>query len=256
MKAVILAGGFGTRITEESIYKPKPLIEIGGLPIICHIMKLYSKVGINDFIICAGYKQDVIKQYFSSYYVNNVDYEFDLKNNTIRYLEKHCDDWKVSVIDTGLNTMTGGRIKRISKYLPDNEPFCLTYGDGVSDVPIRKVIDFHNESGKIATLTAVHPESRFGFLDFDKDNVTAFREKKLTDVGWINGGFMVLEKEVIDYIKDDSTIFEREPLESLANNRELNAYKHDGFWQCMDSVRDKEKLQKLWDNNAAPWRCW
>ena len=255
MKAVILAGGFGTRISEESHLKPKPMIEIGDKPIIWHIMKMYSKCGINDFVICAGYKQHVIKEYFSDYSLYNSDITFDVRNNNVICHSNMSEPWTVTIADTGLNTMTGGRIKRIEKYI-DGDSFCLTYGDGVSDVPLDKVVEFHLKKKKIATLTAARPEGRFGILDFDGDDVTYFREKSKEDVGWINGGFMVLDKGVFDYIDGDSTVFEQDPMHRLAKDGQLNAYKHDGFWQCMDTLRDKEKLQKLWDTGNAPWKTW
>lgn len=256
MKAVILAGGFGTRISEESHLKPKPMIEIGNMPILWHIMKIYDYYGITDFIICAGYKQHVIKEYFSNYSLTNSDVTFDFKNNSLITHSNSSESWNVTISNTGLNTLTGGRIKRIDKYLGDDESFCLTYGDGLSDVPIDGVIDFHNKEGKLATITAVHPEGRFGIMDMSGNNVLAFREKKTEDVGWINGGFMVLDRKVIDYIDGDETTFEREPIENLAIDGQLNAYKHGGFWQCMDTLRDKEKLQKLWDSGSAPWKKW
>lgn len=256
MKAVILAGGFGTRITEESHLKPKPMIEIGGMPILWHIMKIYEHYGITDFIICAGYKQHVIKEYFSNYVLNNSDITFNFNDNSIITHKNSSEPWNVTISDTGLNTMTGGRIKRIEKYLENDDSFCLTYGDGVSDVPINNVIDFHKRESKLATITAVHPEGRFGTLDINNNDVFAFREKKTEDVGWINGGFMVLEREVIDYINDDQTTFENEPIEKLAKEGQLNAFKHAGFWQCMDTVRDMKKLQEMWDSGSAPWKKW
>lgn len=252
----MLAGGFGTRISEESHLKPKPMIEIGNMPILWHIMKIYASYGITDFIVCAGYKQHIIKEYFSNYALYNSDITFDFRNGSFTTHENSSEPWKVTVADTGLNTMTGGRIKRIDHYLQDDESFCLTYGDGLSDVPINNVINFHKKQGKIATITAVHPEGRFGVMDMDGDNVLSFREKSANDVGWINGGFMVLDRSVMDYIDGDETTFEREPIERLASNHQLNAYKHNGFWQCMDTLRDKEKLQKLWDSNNAPWKTW
>ncbi|NCA74455.1 MAG: glucose-1-phosphate cytidylyltransferase [Gammaproteobacteria bacterium] len=256
MKAVILAGGFGTRISEESHLRPKPMIEIGEQPILWHIMKMYTSYGITDFVICAGYKQHMIKEYFRDYATRCSDMTFDFTNGG--YVTSHRDDsepWKVTVVDTGLNTMTGGRIKRISRHIGD-ETFCMTYGDGVSDVPLDKVVDFHKNHKKKATLTAVRPEGRFGMMDMDGDAITAFREKNAVDSGWINGGFMVLEPEVFDMIEGDSTIFERGPIEHLASDGELMAYRHDGFWQCMDTMRDKEKLQELWDSGKAPWKNW
>ena len=251
-----MAGGFGTRISEESHLKPKPMIEIGNIPIMCHIMKLYSHFGIKEFVICAGYKQHVIKEYFSNYSLHNSDVTFDFKNNTTEIRCNNSEDWKVTIADTGLNTMTGGRIKRIDKYLENDESFCLTYGDGLSDVPLDILIKHHKNSGKIATITAVHPEGRFGIMDLSNNDVMAFREKNTEDVGWINGGYMVLNREIMDYIHDDSTVFEKEPLENLAKDGQLNAYKHTGFWQCMDTLRDKEKLQKMWDDDKAPWKMW
>lgn len=256
MKVVILAGGFGTRISEESHLKPKPMIEIGGKPILWHIMKLYSRYGYNDFIICAGYKQDYIKDYFYNYYLRCSDVTFDYTDNgRMTVHNSDTDPWKVTVVDTGLNTMTGGRIKRIGKYI-GNETFMVTYGDGVSDVPIDKVVEFHKKHGKIATLTAVHPDGRFGIMDVDGDAIKAFREKSTQDTGWVNGGFMVLEPEVLDYIKDDTIMFEREPVEKLCADGQLMAYKHKGFWHCMDTLRDKEALEKYWNSGKAPWKTW
>ena len=256
MKAVILAGGFGTRISEESHLKPKPMIEIGDKPILWHIMKIYGFYGITDFIICAGYKQHVIKEYFSNYALYNSDITFDFKNNSAIVHSNESEPWNVTVADTGLNTMTGGRVKRIEKYLDPDEPFLLTYGDGVTDAPIDKVIDFHRETGKIATILAVRPEGRFGTMDMNGNDVVSFREKSIDDVGWINGGFMVLEPSVIDYIDGDDTTFEQKPMELLTKDHEINAFKHDGFWQCMDTLRDKEKLQKMWYSGSAPWKVW
>ena len=253
MKAVILAGGFGTRISEESHLRPKPMIEIGGKPILWHIMKWYSKFGINEFIICAGYKQDVIKEWFANYFIHTSDITFDFTNGRdIIVHSQHAEPWKVTVVDTGLNTMTGGRVKRIQKYVGD-EPFCLTYGDGVCDVDIEKLIAFHKAQGHIATLTGVQPEGRFGIMDLDGDSILSFREKSKDDTGWINGGFMIFEPAVFDYIKDDTTILERDPLESIAAKGELDCYKHEGFWQCMDTLREKEKLEALWASGKAPW---
>ena len=253
MKAVILAGGFGTRISEESHLKPKPMVEIGGMPILWHIMKWYSKFGINEFIICAGYKQNVIKEFFANYYLHKADVTFDFENGgkMITHAE-HSENWHVTVVDTGLNTMTGGRIKRVKDYIGD-EPFCMTYGDGVSDVDINALIAFHKEQGHKATITGVQPAERFGFIDFNGNCVKSFREKSKEDAGWINGGFMVLEPEVLDYIDGDETVFERGPLERLANEGQLDCYKHDGFWQCMDTLREKEKLESLITSGNAPW---
>jgi len=256
MKAVILAGGLGTRISEESHLKPKPMIEIGDFPLLWHIMKIYSKYGISDFIICGGYKQYVIKDYFANYALHNSDITFDFKNNTQTVISGTFEPWTVTIADTGLNTMTGGRIKKIEKYVK-NESFCLTYGDGVSDVPVDKVIEFHKKMNKIATITAVKPDGRFGIMDMDGTSVRAFREKSSEDTGWINGGFMVLDPGVFDYIpSDDQCIFEKDPISKLAADGQLNAFKHDGFWQCMDTMRDKDKLQKLWDSKQAPWKVW
>ena len=256
MKAVILAGGFGTRISEESHLRPKPMIEIGEKPILWHIMKIYSYYGINDFIICAGYKQHMIKQWFSEYFIHNSDITFDFTSGQeVIVHNKYSEPWRVTVVDTGLETMTGGRIKRIQQYVGD-ETFLMTYGDGVSDVDIDKLIEFHKEKGAIATLTAVHPDGRFGVIDIQNDFVNSFREKNQDDMGWINGGFMVLEPDVFKLLKDDTTIFEREPLEYLANNKQLVCYKHYGFWQCMDTLRDQRKLEELWQSGNAPWKLW
>lgn len=256
MKAVLLAGGFGTRISEESHLKPKPMIEIGEKPILWHIMKIYSHYGINEFIICAGYKQDYIKNYFFNYFIRNSDVTFDYtKGGEVEVHNSTLDPWKVTVVDTGLNTMTGGRIKRIKDYVND-EPFLLTYGDGVSDVPIDELIKFHKSHGKLATITAVRPEGRFGIIDMEGNQVKSFREKSKNDVGWINGGFMVLDPKVIDYIEGDSVSFEKEPIENLCKDGELMAFKHDGFWRCMDTMRDKTLLEELWNSGKAPWKLW
>ena len=256
MKAVILAGGYGTRISEESVHRPKPMIEIGGMPILWHIMKEYSHYGINDFIICGGYKQQSIKEWFSNYELYNCDVTFDYKNGCRITNRNDIEDWKVTIADTGLNTMTGGRIKKIKKYV-DGESFCLTYGDGVSDIPINDVINFHFKQNKIATISAVQPEGRFGALDISGVTITSFREKEKNDVGWINAGYMVLNQEVFDYIREgDEVVFEQEPLHNLAKDGQLCAYKYNGFWQCMDTMKDKDKLQSLWDTNNAPWKVW
>jgi glucose-1-phosphate cytidylyltransferase len=254
MKVVILAGGFGTRISEESYLKPKPMIEIGGHPILWHIMKMYSRYGFNEFVVCAGYKQHAIKEYFADYFLHCSDITFDFTQNGEMTIHNNVSEpWKVTVVDTGLNTMTGGRIKRIAKYL-GGERFMLTYGDGVSDVPLDEVLRFHESHGKLGTITAVHPDGRFGVMDMDGDCIRSFREKNVEDVGWVNGGFMVLEPEVIDYIDGDSTVFEKAPIEALSAAGQLMAYKHSGFWQCMDTLRDKEKLENLWASGKAPWR--
>jgi glucose-1-phosphate cytidylyltransferase len=258
MKVVILAGGLGTRISEESHLKPKPMIEVGGQPILWHIMKIYSSFGINDFIICAGYKQHVIKEFFANYYLHRSDITFDFRDkNHITVHNNDAEPWCVTVVDTGLNTMTGGRIKRIAKYI-NSETFMMTYGDGVSDVDINKLLTFHKQQGKLATMTAVQPGGRFGTLEISDDNntISRFAEKRKEDGGWINGGFLVFLPKKFLYIKGDSTTFEREPLERLSAEGQLTAYKHDGFWQCMDTMRDKETLEKLWSSGSAPWKRW
>ncbi|MGI6009118.1 MAG: glucose-1-phosphate cytidylyltransferase [Methanomethylophilus sp.] len=256
MKAVILAGGMGTRISEESYLRPKPLIEIGGHPILWHIMKIYYHYGITDFIICGGYKQHMIKEYFADYFLHNSDVTFDFTDGfETKIHNSDTEKWKVTVVDTGLNTMTGGRIKRVRKYL-DEEPFLMTYGDGVSNVNIKKLISFHKKEGKLATLTAVHPAGRFGVLGMEGSTITSFGEKTESKTDWINGGFTVLEPEVIDYIKGDSTVFEQEPLQKLCADGQLNAYKHSGFWQCMDTLRDKQKLDEMWNSGDAKWKVW
>jgi glucose-1-phosphate cytidylyltransferase len=257
MKLVILAGGFGTRIGEETQLKPKPMIQIGGMPIIWHIMKYFSHFGINEFIVCAGYKQEIIKDFFATYALHNSDVTFDFsKTEGITIHTNISEPWKVTVVNTGLNTMTGGRIKRIQKYVGE-EPFFLTYGDGVADVDLDELLRFHKGTHSIVTVTAVQPEGRFGILELDqKNNVLAFREKDKADSGWINGGFMVVEPQIFDYIAGDSTVFEKEPLELCAKKGQLTAYKHNGFWQCMDTLRDKEKLEKQWNDGNAPWKVW
>lgn len=258
MKVVILAGGFGTRISEESHLKPKPMIEIGGKPILWHIMKEYSYYGFNEFIICAGYKQHVIKEWFADYYLHNSDITFDFCNGGKKEVHSNiAEPWKVTIIDTGLNTMTGGRVKRIKDYVGD-EPFMLTYGDGVSDINIKELVDFHMQHGKIATLTAVHVGQRFGVLDIDRETkeIKAFREKSSADGSRINAGYMVLNPEIFDYIEDDRTVFEKEPLMTLAEKGELVAYKHNGFWQPMDTKREMDMLEDLIENKKAPWMVW
>lgn len=256
MKVVILAGGFGTRISEESHLKPKPMIEIGEMPILWHIMKLYSYYGYNDFIICCGYKQYVIKEYFANYFLHRSDITFDFsRNNHIEIHDNNSEPWKVTLVDTGLHTMTGGRIKRIQKYV-GNAPFLLTYGDGVSDVNIEQLVRFHQEHGKIGTMTAVRPDGRFGVLDITNNNINAFREKSQDDTGYINAGFMVMNPEIFSYISGDETTFEREPLETIARMGELMAYRHQGFWQCMDTQRDKQELEAFWKGGKAPWKIW
>ena len=258
MKVVILAGGFGTRFSEESHLKPKPMIEIGGKPILWHVMKEYSYYGFNEFIICAGYKQHIIKEWFAEYFLHNSNITFDFtkgKNDMIIH-DQHCEPWKVSVIDTGLNTMTGGRVKRIQQYV-GNETFMLTYGDGVADVNIKELLRFHKENKKIATITSVMFEQTKGFLETSSENqVLAFREKSALDGARINGGYMVLEPEVFGYLEDDLTVFEKEPMERLAKEGQLMAYKHEGFWQCMDTKREMEKLESMIQNKVAPWIKW
>ena len=257
MKTVILAGGFGTRISEESHLKPKPMIEIGEKPILWHIMKSYSAYGFNDFIVCCGYKQYVIKEYFADYYLHNSDITFDFGNkNSMEIHTNKTEPWKVTLIDTGLNTMTGGRVKRIQPYVGNND-FMLTYGDGVSDVDIAKLVEFHKNHGRAATITTVNMGQRFGVLETEKDGtICAFREKSDNDGNFINGGFMVFSPKIFDYIDGDDTILERVPLERLASEGQLMAYKHEGFWQCMDTQRDKQKLDELWVSGQAPWRKW
>ena len=257
MKVVILAGGYGTRISEESHLKPKPMIEIGGMPILWHVMKSYSRFGFNDFVICCGYKAFVIKEYFAHYFMHRSDITFDFTNDNAKIVhDNFAEPWKVTLVDTGLNTMTGGRIKRIQKYI-GNEPFMLTYGDGVCDVDINKLIDFHKKSKGMATITAIQPGGRWGVLDMNsKGTVKSFVEKSKEDGGWINGGFMVLQPEIFDLINGDSTVFEKEPLETCAKNDKLNAYKHGGFWQCMDTLRDKQFLEELIEKQEAPWIKW
>lgn len=258
MKVVILAGGFGTRISEESQFKPKPMIEIGGKPILWHIMKEYAYYGFDDFIICAGYKQYVIKEWFADYFLHNSDITFDYRHgqNEMIVHESHLDSWRVTVVDTGLNTMTGGRIKRVQKYIGD-EPFMMTYGDGVCDVEIDKLLEYHKSHGKIATLTAVLQEQQKGVLDIGGDNaVKAFREKNMVDGAPINAGYMVLQPEIFDLIDGDETVFEKEPLEKLAEKGELMSYMHKGFWQCMDNTREKLMLEKMYESGKAPWKKW
>ncbi len=257
MKVVILAGGYGTRISEESELRPKPMIEIGGKPILWHIMKEYSYYGFNDFIICAGYKQDIIKEYFANYYMHNSDLTFDFTaNNEITVHSNVSEPWKVTVIDTGLSTMTGGRIKRIQKYV-GNEDFMLTYGDGVSDIDMNELLKFHKSQGKFATITAVALAQRFGVLDIgSKSEVRSFREKNEMDNDRINGGYMVLKPEIFDYLNGDSTVFEQEPMKRLAEQSQLMAYQFDGFWQCMDTKREKDLLEAMISQGKAPWMKW
>ncbi|QDC46213.1 glucose-1-phosphate cytidylyltransferase [Candidatus Methylopumilus universalis] len=255
MKAVILAGGMGTRISEESHLKPKPMIEIGGRPILWHIMKMYSQHGINDFIICLGYKGYVIKEYFSNYFLHNSDVTFCLSDNSTLIHQKFSEPWKVTLVDTGENTMTGGRLKRVSNYI-GNETFCFTYGDGVSDINITELISYHKTLGLKATVTAIKPPGRYGALEIKNNTVLNFQEKPAGDGSWINGGFFVLEPDVIEKILDDKTIWEQEPLKDLASEGHLSAFLHEGFWQAMDTLREKNYLEELWSSNKAPWKTW
>lgn len=257
MKAVILAGGYGTRISEESANRPKPMIEIGGKPILWHILKHYSFHGVNEFIICCGYKGYLIKEYFANYFLHTSDVTFDMTNNQMEVHHKYAEPWKVTLVDTGESSMTGGRIKRVSDYIKDEESFCLTYGDGVSDLNIRDLIKFHLDHGLMATLSSVLPPGRFGSLDINADSlVTNFKEKPKGDGGQINGGFFVLSPYVLNLIKDDSTVWEQEPLNYLAESGQLKAFRHHGFWQPMDTLRDKNLLEELWTSGKAPWKVW
>ena len=256
MKVVILAGGLGTRISEESHLKPKPMIEIGELPILVHIMKIYAAQGFNEFIICAGYKQRIIKEYFAHYFLYNNDVTFDMRSNERIIHNTSKDDWKVTVVDTGLNTQTGGRIKRIQKYI-GNEPFMVTYGDAVGDIDLKELLESHKKSGKLGTMTVYNFGQSKGVIDLNEDgSVNAFREKSDFDGDLINIGFMVMEPKIFDYIDGDSTPFEAKPLNTLVSTGQLNAYVHKGFWQCMDTLREKEKLEQLWNSGAAPWKVW
>lgn len=256
MKVVLLAGGLGTRISEESSVRPKPMVEIGGKPILWHIMKEYSYHGFNEFIICAGYKQHMIKEWFANYFLHNSDITFDLRHgNKMTVHNNVSEPWIVTIVDTGLHTMTGGRIKRVQPFI-GNETFMMTYGDGVCDVNMRKLLEFHQSHGKIATLTAVQIEQRFGVLDIYNDTVRAFREKSAKDQGHINAGYMVLNPEIFDYIEGDTTVFEKRPLETLAEKGELKSYFHRGFWQCMDTKQEMDKLEEIWNSGKAPWKKW
>lgn len=255
MKVILLAGGLGTRISEETSTKPKPMVEIGGKPILWHIMKMYSHHGVNEFIICAGYKGYVIKEYFANYFLHMSNITFDMTNNEMKVHENNSEPWKVTIVDTGDQTMTGGRIKRVKKYVGE-ETFCMTYGDGVSDVNITELIKFHNKAGKWASVTAVQPAGRFGALKMDGTTITSFEEKPEGEGGWINGGFFVLEPEVFDLIDDDSTVFEREPMERLASKKQIKAFMHQGFWRPMDTLRDKNYLESQWKTGNAAWKIW
>lgn len=255
MQAVILAGGLGTRLSEETYLKPKPMVEIGNKPIIWHILKIYSSFGINDFIICLGYKGYLIKEYFANYCLHTSDVTFDIKNENITIHRRAAEEWKVTLVDTGESTLTGGRLRRVSSYLND-EPFCFTYGDGVGDINITQLIEHHFHSKKLATLTAVQPPGRYGALELSGDSVRTFHEKPIGDNSWINGGFFVLNPSVIDFISNDQCMWEEEPLKLLAQKGELNAYRHYGFWQPMDTLRDKKCLEEQWESGSAPWKIW
>lgn len=256
MKVVILAGGMGTRISEETVSRPKPMVDIGGKPLLWHVMKIYSHYGFNDFIICLGFKGYVIKEYFSNYFLHMSDVTLDMRNNSMKVHQQNAEPWQVTLVDTGLETMTGGRIKRIAPYI-ENNTFMLTYGDGVSDVNIADLLQYHRRNGKWATVTATQPSGRFGALNIaDGDHVSSFHEKPAGDGSWINGGFFVLEPRIFELIRDDATVFENEPLEKLAHKNQLMAYKHGGFWYAMDTLRDKNHLEQLWQAGKAPWKIW
>lgn len=256
MKAVILAGGLGTRISEETTLKPKPMVEIGGMPIIWHIMKMYSTHGVDEFIICCGYKGYVIKEYFANYFLHQSDVTFDMCKNEMRVHKKRAEHWKVTLVDTGELSMTGGRLKRVANYLEDEDEFCFTYGDGVGNINIRSLINYHRNHGKLATMTATYPPGRFGALDLVDGRVTNFKEKPKGDGAMINGGFFVLSPKVLEYISDDSCIWEQEPLARLTAEQQLMAFEHKDFWQPMDTLRDKNYLEKLWQSGNAPWKIW
>jgi glucose-1-phosphate cytidylyltransferase len=256
MKAVILAGGLGTRISEETHLKPKPMIEIGGRPILWHVMKTYSAHGINDFIICCGYKGYVIKEYFANYFLHMSDITFDMKNNQMEVHQRNAEPWRVTLIDTGEETLTGGRLKRVGEYVSNEDVFCFTYGDGVADINITQLVDFHRNHGKLATVTAVQPPGRYGSLDINNQAVSSFIEKPKGDGGWINGGFFVLSPKCLDYIDGDKSSWEGEPLANIAKAQQLMAFEHGGFWQPMDTLRDKNHLEDLWGSGKAPWKVW
>jgi len=256
MKVVILAGGLGTRLSEETESRPKPMVEIGGKPILWHIMKMYSAHGINDFVICCGYKGYVIKEYFANYFLHMSDVTFNMRDNNMEVHNKRAEPWNVTLVDTGENSMTGGRLRRVAEYVKDEESFCFTYGDGVGDINISETVRFHKEHGKAATLTATFPPGRFGALDIQRNQVMNFKEKPKGDGAMINGGFFVLTPKVLDYLVDDSTVWEQNPLMNLADDGELMAYEHHGFWQPMDTLRDKHRLEELWEGGNAPWKNW
>ena len=255
MKAVILAGGLGTRISEETQSKPKPLIEIGGMPILWHIMKTYHSYGINDFVICCGYKGYMIKEYFANYFLHMSDVTFDMKNNEMNINRKSAESWNVTLVDTGINTMTGGRLRKVQQYV-DNETFCFTYGDGLANISITDLIEFHKKNDTLATVTAVQPPARFGALELNENKVVSFKEKPPGDGNWINGGYFILEPGVFDYVEGDSTVWEQEPVENLSQKNQLSAYRHSGFWQPIDTLRDKNKLEELWSAGNPPWKVW
>jgi glucose-1-phosphate cytidylyltransferase len=256
MKAVILAGGLGTRLSEETSARPKPMVEIGGKPILWHIMKMYSQHGVNDFVICCGYKGYVIKEYFANYFLHTSDITFDMRNNRMEVHQKRAEPWNITLVDTGDESMTGGRLRRVAEYVREDEAFCFTYGDGVSNVDITSLIEFHKSHGKSATLTSTFPPGRFGALDITDNQVKRFMEKPKGDGGMINGGFFVLSPLVLDYLENDATVWEQQPLQRLATDGELMAFEHHGFWQPMDTLRDKTYLEELWANGNAPWKTW
>jgi glucose-1-phosphate cytidylyltransferase len=256
MKAVILAGGLGTRLAEETSARPKPMVEIGGIPILSHIMHIYAAHGIREFIVAAGYKAEVIKDYFLNFYALNNDLSIDLSSGDTVIHRTNRYDWKIHIVDTGLNTMTGGRLKRLERWLAEDETFCFTYGDGVSDVDLESLIKFHRASGKLATVTTVHAPARFGRIAFDGNQISSFHEKAELSEGWINGGYFVLNRRVLDYIDGDRTVWEREPIERLAQEGELVGYRHSGFWSCMDTLKEKQILEELWCSGKAPWKVW
>ena len=255
MKAVILAGGLGTRLSEETVVRPKPMVEIGGKPILWHILKHYSRHGIDEFVICLGYKGYLVKEYFANYFLHTSDVTLDLRDNSMAVHHKHAEPWRITLVDTGDNTQTGGRLRRVAEYL-DEDTFCFTYGDGLSDIDITAELAFHRSRGTLATVSAVQPPGRFGALDIEGGRITQFTEKPQGDGTWINGGFFVLEPGVLRYIADDSTVWKREPLEALARDAQLSAYVHRGFWQPMDTLRDRTRLEELWQSGAAPWKTW